>query len=39
MTGTCECVNEPSGSMKCSEFRDYLKTRQLLKKDSAVWSK
>jgi hypothetical protein len=24
--GTCECGNEPSGSMKCREFLDYLKT-------------
>ena len=22
MAGTCECGNEPSGSIKCGEFRD-----------------
>ena len=36
---TCECDNEPSGSIKCGEFLDYLKKYQLLKKDSAPWSK
>ena len=25
-TGTCESGSEPSGSTKCEEFRDYLKT-------------
>ena len=35
----CECGNEPSGSMKCGEFLDQLQTSQLLKKDSAPWSK
>jgi hypothetical protein len=24
--GACECGNEPSGSIKCREFFDYLKT-------------
>jgi len=24
--GTCECGNEPSGSIECAEFLDYLKT-------------
>ena len=24
--GTCECGNEPSGSIKCGEFLDYLTT-------------
>ena len=24
--GTCECANEHSGSIKCGEFLDYLKT-------------
>ena len=38
VAGTCECCNEPSGSIKCGEFLDYLKTGQLLKKDSAPWS-
>ena len=35
----CEYGNEPSGSMKCGEFLDWLQTSQLLKKDSAPWSK
>ena len=26
MAGACECVNEPSGSIKCGKFLDYLKT-------------
>jgi hypothetical protein len=38
VAGTCECGNEPSGSIKYGEFLDYLKTCWLLKKDSAVWS-
>jgi hypothetical protein len=33
VAGTCECGNEPSGSIKCGEFLDWL-----LKKDSAPWS-
>ena len=37
MAGTCECGNEPSGSIKCGEFLDYLRNGQLLKKDCAVW--
>ena len=37
MTGTCECANEPSGSVKCVEFLDQLRTGQLLRKDCAVW--
>ena len=24
--GTCDCSNEPSGSIKCGEFLDYLET-------------
>jgi hypothetical protein len=24
--GTCECGNEPSGSIKCGEFLDWLQT-------------
>ena len=35
----CECGNEPSSSVKCGEFLDQLQTSQLLKKDSAAWSK
>ena len=37
LADTCDCGNEPSGSIKCGEFRDQLKTCQLLKKDSAPW--
>ena len=33
---TCECGNEPSGSIKCGGFLDQLKTGQLLKEDSGV---
>jgi len=36
---TCECGDEPSGSIKCGEFLDHLQTGYLLKKDSAPWSK
>jgi hypothetical protein len=39
MLGTCECGNEPLGSIKCGESLDYLKTGQLLGKDSVPWSK
>ena len=35
----CECGNELSGSVKCGEFLEQLQTSQLLKKDSAPWSK
>jgi len=35
----CECSNEPSGFVKCGEFLDWLQTSQLLRKDSAPWSK
>jgi len=38
MADVCECGNEPSGSVKCGEFLDYLETGLLLKKDSAPWS-
>ena len=38
MAGTCDCGHELSGSIKCGEF-DWLRTGQLLKKDSAPWSK
>ena len=36
--GTCECSNGPSGSTKCGEFLDRLRSGLLLKKDSAPWS-
>jgi hypothetical protein len=39
VAGTCEYGKEPSGSIKCGEFLGYAKTGQLLKKDSAPWSK
>jgi hypothetical protein len=26
VVGACECGNEPSGSIKCGEFIDWLKT-------------
>ena len=38
VAGTCECGNEPSGSIKFGEFLDQLQTGQLLEKDCAVWS-
>ena len=38
VAGTCDCGNEPSGSTKCGEFLDWLKTCSLLKKDCAAWS-
>jgi hypothetical protein len=37
--GSCKCGNEPSGSIKCGEFLDWLKTGWLLKKDLVPWSK
>ena len=39
VVGTCECGNEPSGSIKYGEFLDQLRTVWLLKKDSAPWRK
>jgi hypothetical protein len=35
VTDTCECVNEPRGSIEHSDFLDWLRTGQLDKKDSA----
>ena len=37
VAGTCERGNEHSGSIKCGELQ--LRSGQLLKKDSAPWSK
>jgi hypothetical protein len=37
VVGTCECGNELSGSIKCGEFIDWLKTGWLLEKDRAAW--
>ena len=34
-----ECGNEPSGSVKCGEFLDWLQNSWFLKKDSAPRSK
>jgi hypothetical protein len=39
VAGTCEYGKEPSGSIKCGEFLLAATTGQLLKKDSAPWSK
>ena len=36
MAGTCECGYEPSGSIKCGEFLDWLRTDQLLQSVSAA---
>ena len=38
MADTCECGNETSGSIKCGEFLDKLRTGKLLKKVCATWS-
>jgi len=32
-----ECANEPSGSIKCGEFLDWLRTCQILRNYSAPW--
>ena len=37
--GTCEYGSEPSGSIKCGKFLDWLKNDYFLKKYSAAWSK
>ena len=39
VSDACKCGNEPYGSAKCGEFLDQLQTIQILKKDSAPWSK
>jgi hypothetical protein len=36
--GTCEYGDEPSGSLRCGEFLDSLRTRWLFRKNSAPWS-
>jgi hypothetical protein len=36
--GSCEHVDEPSGSIKCLEILQWLSDWWLLKKDSAPWS-
>jgi hypothetical protein len=37
-SGTCECQNDPSGSIKCGEFLDYMRTCSLHRKDCAPWN-
>jgi hypothetical protein len=39
LAATCEWGNETSGSIKCGEYLDKLKTGSVLKKDSAQLSK
>ena len=39
VAGTCECGNEPSGSIQCGEFLDWLRTCHLFKEDSVKWNK
>jgi hypothetical protein len=38
MASSCEHNNEPSGSVKCWEFLEWLRNYWLFKKDSALWS-
>ena len=38
MDDCCKSSNEPSGSIKCGEILDYLRTCKLLKQESAPWS-
>jgi hypothetical protein len=38
VAGTCECGIEPSGSIKCGVFLEYMRIVLLLKKDCAPWS-
>jgi hypothetical protein len=37
VAGCCEHGNEPSGFIKCGEFLDQMRDRQLLEKDSVPW--
>ena len=37
MAGYCEQSDEPSVSIKCRDFLEYLRTVKLLRKDSAPW--
>ena len=39
MTGSFKRGSDPSYSLKCGEFLDYLGTGLLLKKDAVPWSK
>jgi len=38
VAGSFGSGNEPSGSIKCRKFLDWLRNHQLLEKDSAPWS-
>jgi len=38
VVGTCDCGNEPSGSIKYRKFLDWLRNGSLLKKESAPLS-
>jgi hypothetical protein len=38
VAGSFGCGNKLSDSIKCGEFLDYLKSRQLIRKDSVVCS-
>jgi len=37
VAGTCDCGNEPSGSIKCGEFLDWLQSVSFSKR-LAPWS-
>ena len=39
LVGTCDCGNISSVSINCEEILDYLKTDNILKKDSGPWRK
>jgi len=39
VAGSCECGNENSGSIKCSDYLVQLQTSYMLKKNPAPWSK
>jgi hypothetical protein len=38
VAGSCECDNEPSGSIKCGELLDCLRTGYFIREDSVPWS-
>jgi hypothetical protein len=38
VAGTCECGNEPSGSIKCGKIFDYLRDCSLFKKGGVAWN-
>jgi hypothetical protein len=37
MTGSCEHSDEPSDSIICREFFDWLRNKGFVRKDSASW--